>query len=60
MSESIDYQSKRNDITANFAFHPPSTGWQFNLSLNRGWEDWDKKKPLFVNKRHDIDLTTTI
>ncbi len=60
MSDSIDYQSKRNDITANFAFHPPSTGWQVNLSLNRGWEDWDKKKPLFVNKRHDIDMTTTI
>ena len=59
-SDAIDYQSTRADLGANLIFHPPNTGWLVNLSVNRGWEDWDQKKTIFVNRRQDLDLTTSV
>ena len=59
-SDAIDYQSTRADLGANLIFHPPNTGWLVNLSVNRGWEDWDQKKTIFVNRRQDLDLTTLV
>lgn len=60
VSESIAYTSKRTDVGINVALHPQQTPWRLNLSVNRGWENWDEKQSFFLYRRQDTDVTATV
>ena len=59
-SDAIDYTSDRVEVGARVSLSPPSTGWRFDLSVERDWEEWREKKDVFLKRRKDLDLTTTL